>query len=44
MNSKNIEVGVVKSDKVFRRLTIAQIKDYLEEVEWLILCSLSLIK
>lgn len=29
MNSINIEVGIVKSDRVFRKLTPAEIKDYL---------------
>ncbi len=33
MSETNIEVGVVREDKIFRRLTPAQIKDYLEEVE-----------
>lgn len=32
MSNINIEVGIIGSDKVFRRLTPAQIKDYLEEV------------
>jgi hypothetical protein len=29
MNSINIEVGIVKADRVFRKLSPAEIKDYL---------------
>lgn len=31
MNEHNIEVGIVGEDKVFRVLSPAEVKDYLEE-------------
>lgn len=32
MNSTNIEVGVVREDKLFQVLTPAQVKEYLDEL------------
>lgn len=33
MDSTNIEVGVIRSDKVFRVLTPAEVKEYLDELQ-----------
>lgn len=33
MTNKNIEIGIVGTDKKFKTLTEAEIKDYLDEVE-----------
>ena len=33
MTNKNIEIGVVGINKVFKTLSEAEIKDYLDEVE-----------
>jgi 20S proteasome alpha/beta subunit len=32
MNSSNIEVGVIRENKVFQILTPAEIKEYLDEL------------
>ena len=32
MNSSNIEVGVIRDNKVFQILTPAEIKEYLDEL------------
>lgn len=37
MTSTNIEVGVIRSDRKFERLSAAAIKDYLDELEWQII-------
>jgi len=34
MDSTNIEVGVIREDKKFQVLTPAQIKEYLDELQW----------
>ena len=34
MNSSNIEVGVIRDNKVFQILTPAEIKEYLDELNW----------
>lgn len=34
MDSTNIEVGVIREDKKFQVLTAAQIKEYLDELQW----------
>lgn len=36
MSSNNIEVGVVREDKKFQVLTAQQIKEYLDELNWLL--------
>lgn len=33
ISSKNIEIGIIGTDKVFRILTPTEIDDYLQEVE-----------
>lgn len=33
MDEHNIEVGVIRSDKVFRVLTPNQVKEYLDELQ-----------
>lgn len=34
MDSTNIEVGIIREDKRFQVLTPAQIKEYLDELQW----------
>ena len=45
MDSTNIEVGVIREDKKFQVLTPSQIKEYLDELQWvwfsLLTCILS---
>jgi 20S proteasome alpha/beta subunit len=38
MSSSNIEVGVVREDRKFHVLTAAQVKEYLDELNWSICC------
>jgi hypothetical protein len=33
MNNINIEIGVVRSDKIFRRLSPEEVKDYLKSID-----------
>jgi len=33
MNEKNIEIGIIGTDKLFRVLGASEVKDYLKEAE-----------
>ena len=37
MDNHNIEVGVIREDKKFHVLTPTEIKEYLDELQWLVM-------